>query len=111
MSLSPPEEAEDIPKNDEMVTQIIPVKHANAAQLTQNLQPLLASYATMTANESANTLVITATQSDVRRMAEIVGALDESISGNSAIKVFALRFADAKDLATVIKELFQPSVP
>src|SRR5258706_755202 len=92
-------DAEDIPKNDEMVTQIIPVKHANAAQLTQNLQPLLASYATMTANESANTLVITATQSDVRRMAEIVGALDDSISGNSSVKVFALRFADAKDLA------------
>src|SRR5438874_1228832 len=66
-------EAEDIPKNDEMVTQIIPVKHANAAQLTQNLQPLLADYATMTANESANTLVITATQSDVGRMAETVG--------------------------------------
>ena len=102
-------EAEDIPRNDEMVTQIIPVKHANAGQLTQNLQPLLASYATMTANESANTLVITATQADVRRMAEIVSALDESISGNSAIKVFSLRFADAKDLATVIKELFQPT--
>jgi len=102
-------EAEDIPRNDEMVTQIIPVKHANAAQLTQNLQPLLATYATMTANESANTLVITATQADVRRMAEIVSALDESISGNSAIKVFALRFADAKDLANVIKELFQPT--
>ncbi|HMC28556.1 MAG TPA: secretin N-terminal domain-containing protein [Verrucomicrobiae bacterium] len=102
-------DAEDIPKNDEMVTQIIPVKHANAAQLTQNLQPLLADYATMTANESANTLVITATQADVRRMAEIVGALDESISGNSAIKVFALRYADSKDLANVIKELFQPT--
>src|SRR5258706_1550907 len=65
--------------------------------------------ATMTANESANALVITATQSDVRRMAEIVGALDDSISGNSSVKVFALRFADAKDLATVIKELFQPA--
>jgi type II secretory pathway component GspD/PulD (secretin) len=28
---------EDIPKNDEMVTQVIPVKHANAQQLIQNL--------------------------------------------------------------------------
>jgi type II secretory pathway component GspD/PulD (secretin) len=102
-------EAEDIPKSDQMVTQVIPVRHANAAQLTRDLQPLLAEYATMTANESANTLVITATSSDVRRMVEIVNALDDSISGTSKIEVFALNFADAKELATVIKELFAPA--
>jgi type II secretory pathway component GspD/PulD (secretin) len=102
-------DAEEIPKNDQMVTQVIPVRHANAAQLTRDLQPLLAEYATMTANESANTLVITATSSDVRRMVEIVNALDDSISGTSKIEVFALNFADAKELATVIKELFAPT--
>src|ERR1051325_546090 len=69
-------ETQDIPKTDEMVTQIIPVRHAIAGQLTANLQQLLGTYATMTANESANTFIITATQSDVRRMTEIVNALD-----------------------------------
>src|ERR1051325_9624800 len=102
-------EIQDIPKTDEMVTQIIPVRHALAAQLTANLQQLLGTYATMTANESANTLIITATQSDVRRMSEIDNALDESISGTSTIHVFPLRFADAKELANVIKELFAPA--
>jgi len=102
-------EPENIPKTEEMVTQIISVHNANAAQLTKDLQPLLATYANMTANESANTLVITATQADVRRMAEIVAALDESISGNSVVKVFPLRFADSKELAAVVKELFQPT--
>src|SRR6185295_11526829 len=102
-------ETQDIPKTDEMVTQIIPVRHAIAAQLTANLQQLLGTYATMTANESANTLIITATQSDVRRMTEIVNALDESISGTSTIHVFPLRYADAKELAAVIKELFAPA--
>jgi type II secretory pathway component GspD/PulD (secretin) len=102
-------EAEEIPKGDAMVTQVIPVRHANAAQLTRDLQPLLATYASMTANESANTLVITATQSDVRRMVEIVNALDDSISGTSKIEVFALNFADAKELANVVKELFAPT--
>ena len=102
-------EAGDIPRSDQMVTQIIPVKRATAAQLTKDLEPLLASYATMTANESANTLVLTATESDVKRMTEIVNALDESISGTSTIKVFPMRYADAKELATVLKDLFQPS--
>src|SRR5207247_8601879 len=60
---------DQIPKNDEMVTQVIPVKYANATQLTQNLQGLLPSYATLTANDSGNALVLTGTQSDIRRMA------------------------------------------
>jgi len=102
-------EAAGIPKNDEMVTQIIPVRHALVTQLTANLQPLLGTYAEMTANESANTLIITATATDVRRMAEIINALDESISSTASLKVFPIRYADAKELANVIKELFTPT--
>src|SRR5438552_9838175 len=100
-------EPKDIQKNDEMVTQIIPVRYANATQLTKDLQPLLPSGAEMTANESANALVITDTQANIRRMTEIVQALDTSISSISAVRVFPLKYADAKDLATAVKEVFQ----
>jgi type II secretory pathway component GspD/PulD (secretin) len=101
---------EEILKSEEMVTQVIPVRHANATQLIQNLQPLLPSYArdSFTANESGNALVLTATRTDVRRIVEIVKALDETISSTSAIRVFALKYADAKELANAVKELFQP---
>lgn len=101
---------DEIPKSEEMVTQVIPVRHANAAQLIQNLQPLLPSYArdSFTANESGNSLLLTATRTDVHRMVEIVKALDETISSTSSLRVFPLKFADAKELANAIKELFQP---
>jgi type II secretory pathway component GspD/PulD (secretin) len=101
---------EEIVKSEEMVTQVIPVRHANATQLIQNLQPLLPSYArdSFTANESGNSLLLTATKTDVRRMVEIVKALDDSISATSGLKVFPLKFADAKALAAAIKELFAP---
>lgn len=97
---------EEIPKNEEMVTQIIPVRYANATQMVKDLQPLLPTFANLTANESGNALVLTDVQSDVRRMVEIVKALDTSISGISAIKVFPLQYADAKELAAELKELF-----
>jgi type II secretory pathway component GspD/PulD (secretin) len=98
-----------IPKDDQIVTQIIPVRYADASQLTRDLQQLLPAYATLTANVSANSLVLTDTQASIRRMAEIVRALDTSISSISAIRVFPLNFADAKELATVVKELFDTS--
>jgi len=99
-------EAEEIPKTDEMVTQIIPVKHANVTQLMNNLRPLIGTYAEMTINESANSLILTATQADIKRMTEIINALDESISGTSTIRVFQLKYADAKELANAIREVF-----
>jgi type II secretory pathway component GspD/PulD (secretin) len=101
---------EEITKSEEMVTQVIPVRHANATQLIQNLQPLLPSYArdSFTANESGNSLLLTATKTDVRRMVEIVKALDDSISATSGLKVFPLKFADAKAIAAAVKELFAP---
>ena len=97
-----------IPKSEEMITQVIPVRYANATQLTKDLQPLMPTYAIMTANESGNALVITDTQTSVRRMVEIVKALDTSIASVSTIKVFPLRYADAKTLADAVKELFAP---
>ncbi len=100
-------EPDEIPKNDEMVTQILPVRYANATQMVKDLQPLLDStYANMTANESANSLVLTATQTDIHRMAEIIKALDTSISAITTIQVFTLKYADAKEMATAIKDLF-----
>ena len=95
-----------IPKNEEMVTQIVPVRFINAVQLTKDLQPLLPEKATMTANESGNALVITDTQLNIHRIAEIIRALDTSVSSISSIRVFALKFADAKELVSVIKDLF-----
>src|SRR4051812_3184043 len=99
-----------IPQSDEIVTQIIPVKYVNAAALVQNLQPLLPEDAQngLSANEAGNSLILTAPQSDVHRMAEIVAALDTAVANVSQIKVFQLKYADAKALVDSVKELFTP---
>jgi type II secretory pathway component GspD/PulD (secretin) len=95
-----------IPKTEEIVTQIIPIRFISASQLTQNLQALLPSSSELTANEAGNALIMTDTQINIRRITEIIRALDTSIAGATTIRVFPLRFADSKELANVIKELF-----
>jgi type II secretory pathway component GspD/PulD (secretin) len=99
---------EDVDKSDEVVTQIIPVRYASATQLMNNLQILLPTSATLSVNESANSLILVATKRDIRRMLKIVSSLDSSIANVSTIKVFVLRYADAKQLATEIQQLFTP---
>jgi general secretion pathway protein D len=97
---------EDTERSDEVVTQIIPVAHASASQLLNNLQVLLPTSATLTVNESANSLILVATKTDVRRMLKIIKALDTSIASVASIKVFTLKFADAKQLVSVVQQLF-----
>lgn len=98
---------EDIPRSDEIVTQIIPVRFISATLLVRDLQGLLPESAALTANEGGNALVLTDTRASIRRMTEIVQALDTAVSSVSTVRVFALRFADAKTLATMIRDLFQ----
>ncbi len=98
--------ADDVEKSSEMVTQIIPVKYASVSQLVPNLELLLPTTATLSANESANSLILVATKTDIKRMLKIVDALDTSIASVSSIRVIPLKYADAKDTATLITSLF-----
>jgi general secretion pathway protein D len=97
---------ERIPRKDEMVTQILPLRFGEAAKLVENLRPLLPESATITANESSNSIIMTDTQTNIRRMAEIIRAIDTSVASISTIHVYPLQFANAKELATVITQLF-----
>jgi general secretion pathway protein D len=95
-----------IARSDEVATQIIPVRYANASQLINNLQPLLPATATLSVNESASSLILVAAKTDIRRMLKIVNALDSSLASVSTIKVIALRYADAKQISSVVQQLF-----
>ena len=99
---------ENIPRKDGMVTQILPIRYMEAGKLVENLSPLLSSNATISANESSNAIILTDTQTNIHRIAQIIHSLDTSISSISAIRVFPLRYADAKDFANVITQLFSP---
>lgn len=95
-----------IPKRDQMVTQILPIRYGEAAKLIENLRPLLAPEASITANEGSNAILLTDTQTNIHRIAQIIRALDTSVSGISVLRVFQLQFADAKEVANVITQLF-----
>jgi hypothetical protein len=97
---------DEVERGDEVVTQIIPVKYASVTQLVPNLELLLPTSTTLTANESANSLIMVGTKTDIKRMLKIISALDTSIASVSSIRVIPLKYADAKDMATLIGTLF-----
>jgi len=95
-----------IPQTDELVTQVVPVRFTEAAKLLPVLQPLVTSASTMTANESANTIVITDTQANIHRLAQVIEAVDGSAEDFTVVKVFHLRNANSSEMADVLSQLF-----
>ena len=96
----------EIEPTDELITQVIPLRHADARQLLEDLRPLVNENADFTANASSNALVMTDTSANVRRVVEIIAALDTSLAGSVEVKVFQLEYADASEAATLINEVF-----
>jgi general secretion pathway protein D len=96
-----------IPDTDQMVTQVMPVQFALVRELAENLQPLLNTQsATLAANESSNVLILTDTQAHIKRIAAIIQAIDRSVGGEQAVKVFTLSHADAEKVAQIINNLY-----
>lgn len=97
---------ESIPKTDEVVTQIIPVRFVEAAQVMKDLQPLVSSLTTMTANESGNTIVITDTRANIHRVAEVIKAIDAGAEDETQVRVFQLKHHDPVEMANLLTGLF-----
>ena len=65
--------------------------------------------ATISANEGSNAIILTDTQTNIHRMAQIIHALDTSVSALSTITVMPLKYADSKEVAAIITQLFAPA--
>jgi type II secretory pathway component GspD/PulD (secretin) len=95
-----------VEKSDAVVTQIIPIRYADASKIVNNLQPLLPASASLSVNASANALILVEHKTAIHRMLRIISALDTASARFSSIKVFPLRYADAKELATTVQQMF-----
>jgi general secretion pathway protein D len=100
---------EAIPKNAEIVTQIIPIRFVEARQLVSDLSSFVSPQATVVANEAGNSIVITDTQSNIRHLAEIIKAVDDSAEAETEIRVFRLKYASPADVASEISSVFPSS--
>lgn len=97
---------EKIPITDKIVTQIMPVRFVEAAQLLKDLQPLVSIQTTMTANEAGNAIVMTDTQATIHKVAEIIHDIDMGAEEFTELRVFPLKNADPTTTADLLTQLF-----
>jgi len=101
----------DIEPGDAVMTQVIPLRSVDAVKLKEDIAALIPSYAQLSANASSNSLILTDTSSNIRRIVEIVHALEAHMSAVAEVKVFQLNYANATDAARLISEIFKQEEP
>ena len=94
----------EIPKSDSIVTQIIPLSYADATDVSQIIQPLLATGSQMAIYPRTNSIVITDTCSNIHHIATIIQKLDV-VGSKEQVMVFGLEYASSQILSEQITRI------
>ena len=89
---------------DQVVTQVYPLQHANAAQLVTVLRPLIAPNNAVSAYPGSNTLVITDYADNLKRLSQIIEAIDKP--NDAEFNVIKVKHLSAIELAQQLSRLF-----
>ena len=89
--------------SDELVTEIVPVRHVSAAELVPILRPLMPQSGQIVAHAASNSLVVSDRAGNVQRLAEIIRRIDTG--ADAQVEMIPLRNANASELARTLTML------
>jgi general secretion pathway protein D len=99
------EPARATPDRDLFITRLIPLKFVKAETVNNTLKPLVSKDANVIAYAPTNTLILTDTAANIRRLLRIIDEIDVE-TYSETIKVFPLKYAEAAALAQQLGEIF-----
>jgi len=98
-----------IPQNDSLVTQIIPIRFANIAEISSSLTPLVSTGGNLTTYPQTNSVLLTDTSSNIYRMAKLIQELDTE-GAKENITLISLKYGSAHTISEQIKQIMQQSI-
>jgi general secretion pathway protein D len=102
-------ESTDQPGRLDVITRLVPLRNFPATTAVGALRPLVASFGYIEAVVDTNTLVITDTAENVRRIESIARALDAD-EGNDVFTI-RIRNADAAEVGAAVQSILATSTP
>ncbi len=96
------------PRGDQVITQIFTLQHQSPNNLVAVLRPLITANNTINANPGSNALIITDYADNLRRLAQIIAALDRP--SDTDVDLIPLKHAVATELAPLVQRLVSTGV-
>ncbi len=95
-----------IPQGDSIITQIMPLQYADAAEVSSIISPLVAPDSELGIYPRTNAIIITDTAASIRHIAQVIQRLDVAGS-QEQVSVIPLQYASAQVLAEQISRIMQ----
>jgi general secretion pathway protein D len=93
------------PFTDTFVTRLIPLKYIDAEAISNSLKPLVSKDAALVAYAPTNTIILTDAASNIRRILEILAAIDVE-TYKEELAVIKVEHADAATLAQQLGDIY-----
>jgi general secretion pathway protein D len=97
-------------RQEEIVTQVIPLQYISAAEMSQLLKPFLSAKASIIAHQGSNTLVVVDTGLNIMKALKLVEGFDIGLFDKTNHRFFFLEYADADDVVKILTEVFAPTL-
>ena len=97
------------PNRDSFVTRLVPLLYIDAEAITNTIKPLVSKDASMVAYAPTNTIILTDTEANIRRLLSILEAIDIK-TYKEELAVLKVEYADATTLGEQISEIYGASV-
>ena len=97
------------PDRDRFVTRLIPLHYIDAEAITNTIKPLVSKDASMVAYAPTNTIILTDTATNIRRLLTILEAIDVE-TFKEEFAVIKIEHADASTLGDQISEIYGADV-
>ncbi|MFH2063842.1 MAG: type II secretion system secretin GspD [Pseudomonadota bacterium] len=95
---------------DKLVTQLIPLKYADANEIKQLFAPLVSKNSVILAYTQTNMLIVTDIYSNIQRLLRILSAVDVTGIGRE-ITIIPLESADSAKLVKLLETVFKKENP
>ncbi len=93
-----------LPGDERLLTQVIPLRHADSEDVLRTVQPFISGTGTAVASPRTNTLIITDSASNIARLMRVIGTMDEETPPTERrVYVYPLENADAEAVAEVLE--------
>ena len=97
----------EVREGDQIITQLVPIRYSEAQAITTVLTPLISRDANLTAYANTNTIIMTESSSNIRRLLEIIAEID--VPGfERKITIIPLINAQADILSQEILQALEP---
>jgi len=93
------------PNRDRFVTRLVPLRFIDAEAITNTIKPLVSKDALIVAYQPTNTIIVTDSESNIRRLLQILDAIDVE-SFRQELAVIKIEHADAATLGEQLSEIY-----